>query len=208
MPGQYTNYRFTRGTMVILRCLWAILYLWGMLHAAAIIPIPNERWESKLWTKKLRYELKYHTLFDLDGKTEVYVLVLVVVLLYGLYHSCRCSFVGARYLEGRVDKPHLDYRLLVFKVPYLVAFVFSWVFSTGLTVCGALLVALRDQSGHTHVLCCQFAMAILFKLLVLANFYSVCVRTWAYLKMFEAETDEHMLNYQNFGDHLNLFFRV
>ncbi|XP_016972564.1 uncharacterized protein LOC108039902 [Drosophila rhopaloa] len=208
MPGQYTNYRFTRLAMVLLRCLWAILYLWGMMHAAAILPLPVERWESGFWNRKLNYVLSYKSLFDFDFKTESYIHILSIVLLYCLFRCCRCSFIGARYLVAGVDRPHMDYRLLVFKAPYLIAFIVCWVVSTMMTVLGVYVVAERDQSDFTYILYCQFAMALLFKLLVMANFYSVCVRTWAYLKIFEAESDEGLLNYQNFGDHLNLFFRV
>ncbi|XP_052838436.1 uncharacterized protein LOC128253794 [Drosophila gunungcola] len=208
MPGQYTNYWFIRVVMVLLRCLWAMFYLWGMIHAAAILPVPVECWTPGFWSSKRYYVLGYKSLIDFDIKTELCIHILVNFLMYCLFRCCSCSFLGARYLVGNVNKPHMDYGLLVFKAPYLIAFLVCWVVSTSITVLGVNLVAKQDQSDSIYSLYGQFGIALLFKLLVVANFYSVCLKTWAYLKIFEAESNEGLITNQNFGDHLNLLFRV
>ncbi|XP_017001993.2 uncharacterized protein [Drosophila takahashii] len=207
MPGQYTNYHYTRSIMVLLRCLWATFYLWAMMHAAAILPIPLERWEANFWSKKLKYILTYKSMFEYKMKNEMYIYVMVLVLLYSLFRCCRCSFVGVRYFTAEVDKP-LGYRLLIFKTPYCVSFLYCWAFSIASTTCAIFDVAQLDESGKTHIVFCQLVTALIFKLLVLANAFSVTLRIWGYLKIFEAESAENQLIYHNFGDHLNLFFRV
>ncbi|XP_017124973.1 uncharacterized protein LOC108144529 [Drosophila elegans] len=208
MPDQYTNYRFTRVVMVLLRCSWALFYLWVMIHAAAILPVPVERWTPGFWSSKRYYVLTYKSLIDFNIKTELCIHILANVLMFCLFRCCSCSFLGPRYLVGKVNKPHMNYGLLVFKAPYLIAFLVCWVVSTAITVLGVKLVAKQDQSDSTYILYGQFAIALLFKLLILANFYSVCLKTWAYLKIFEAESNAGLITYQNFGDHLSLLFRV
>ncbi|XP_037715377.1 uncharacterized protein LOC119550619 [Drosophila subpulchrella] len=187
MPGQYTNRKHTRSIMVILRFLWAFCYLWTMMHAAAILPIPFEQWDKNLWNNKLNYVLTYKSLFEFKMKTEMYVHIMVLVLLFSLYRCCQCSFIGARFLEARVEKPRHN---------------------TAITVWAIFLVVKGNESDTTYILICQLVIALIFKLMVLANVLSAVLRICGYIMIFEKDSIVGQLNYNNFGDHLNLFFRV
>ncbi|XP_016953565.1 uncharacterized protein LOC108026880 [Drosophila biarmipes] len=208
MPGQYINRKYTRSIMVILRFLWAFSYLWAMMHAAAILPIPYERWENNFWSKKRNYVLTYKSLFEFKMKTEMYVHVLVFVVLFSLYRCCQCRLIGARFMLPGLDRPSNKYRLMALAAPYWFAFIGTWTISTLITVWGLILVVKRDESDRTYVLIAQLIIAMLFKLMVLANVYSTVLRIWGYIKIFEKDSIVGQLNYNNFGDHLDLFFRV
>nr|XP_016930306.1 uncharacterized protein LOC108010020 [Drosophila suzukii] len=208
MPGQYTNRKHTRSIMVILRFLWAFWYLWAMMHAAAIVPIPFEEWDINLWSKKLKYVLTYKSLFEFKMKIEMCVHSMVIVLLFSLYRCCQCSFIGARFLEAGMKKPSDKYYLMAFSTPYCFAFIGTWIYSTMMTVWAIILVVKGDESETTYILICQLVIALIFKLMVLANVLSVILRICGYIMIFEKDSTVGQLNYNNFGDHLNLFFRV
>ncbi|XP_017069360.1 uncharacterized protein LOC108106653 [Drosophila eugracilis] len=208
MPGQYTNYKCTRLALVLLRCIWAMFYLWGMLHAAAIMPIPYEHLQPGLFTKKRIYIMDYRSLFDFKMSKEISNQALVLLMMFGLFRSCRCSFVGSRNSVPKKDNSGLNYWLLIFQIPYIIYFLFYYAVSILITLYAFLLLVFRDQSDRTLIVACQVLTGMIFKLLVLANFYMVLVRIWAYLNILHVEAAKGKPNYGNFGDHLNLFFRL
>ncbi|XP_043643383.1 uncharacterized protein LOC122613322 [Drosophila teissieri] len=208
MPGQYTNYKYTRLIMALLRSYLSVLYLWGILHLAAIMPFPQETWETTFWSRTRTFKVAYRTVFNKSLLTEVYIFILVLVVLLNLFDCCHCRLVGVRIWDGGVRMPPLDLRLLVLPIPYIIVLVYCWAITTITTCRGIIYVAQSAEIGKSGKTVCLLVIGLLVKLLTMANFYSVCIRIWTYLKVLEIGANEWLINYYNFGDHLNLFFRV
>ncbi|KQS62574.1 uncharacterized protein LOC26526164 [Drosophila erecta] len=208
MPEQQTVYKCNRCVMVLLRSYLSVLYLWGILHLAAIMPFPHEIWETTFWSRTRSFKVAYRTILNNDLWAEVYILTLILVVLCNLFYCCHCRLVGVRILDVEVVIPPLQVRLLILPIVYIVVFVFCWTITTITTCLGVVYVTQGDGSVRSGRTVCLLVVGLLMKLLALANFYSICIRTWAYLKILDTGANEWLVNYYNFGDHLNLFFRV
>lgn len=208
MPGQYTNYKCTRFVMTVLRSYLSILYLWGILQLAAIIPVPCEIWETTFLFATRSFKVAYESFFTNDLAMSVCICVMILGVLIYLYHCCRCRLLGARTWGPGAARPRMNTPILILTIPYIAVFVVSWVITTNATYRGIIFVAeneVGDKSGRAIFL---LVIGLLMKLLVLANFYSVCIRIWAYLNILNIGSNDWLVNNYNFGDHLNLFFCV
>lgn len=210
MPGQYVNYKYTRLAMVLMKCALSSFYLWLMLHAAAIMPELIERWESTFWTSRVKLFIRYRTVFISYKKSELIIYMLVTWVMFCLFRCCRCNFLGSRCISRSKDIPNLDCGTYLSMSPYLMAFAFLWMLSVWRTVVRYSQVIDYTKENNAYLLLCQFFMALAFKLLVLTNFYSTFLRVWMILNVFEKESEENevVINTHDFGEHLNLFFRV
>ncbi|XP_039482062.1 uncharacterized protein LOC120445614 [Drosophila santomea] len=206
MPGQYTNYKYTRLVMVLLRSYLSILYLWGILHLAAIVPFPHETWETTFWSRTRTFKVAYRMIFH----NNWLIVILILVVLLNLFYCSHCRLVGVRNLDEEVEGPlpQLNFRLLICPICYIIVFVICWTITTIATCRGIMYVAKSAELGKSGKTVCLLVIGLLIKLLAMANFYSVCIRIWAYLKIFDMSANDWLVNYYNFGDHLNLFFRV
>ncbi|XP_017019008.1 uncharacterized protein [Drosophila kikkawai] len=196
MPGQYINQIFSKPIMTILRCAWSVLYLWIMMHGASIMIVINERWEEGLiWNKRLPDELIYwDELANVSG-AEMLTWAMIVSVLVSIYVSSQ-PVGGVRVRnEKRLEK-------IVLCTPYVFAFLVRWLFTTFVTV-SQLMGQPRDASWNRFA---QFTFALLFKILIMANMSSVCLR--AYVKLFGLEVERNIVRISNlnFGDRLSQIF--
>ncbi|EDV38592.1 uncharacterized protein Dana_GF19536 [Drosophila ananassae] len=182
------------------RLFFSALYLWLLMHAAAIVAIPIERYDSKEWSNYLTFDISYRTLLGFDLKAELYITTLMGSLLYTL---CRCC-------RRNMDRPIvLNYRIYIFLAPYLLSFIVYWTISTGIISYGLFRIVYHSQN-NLWIIITQFILGILFKLLIFSNYYSTCVRSRAILKVLETEGPEReaILNLRTHATHLNFFFRL
>ncbi|KMY93911.1 uncharacterized protein LOC27208685 [Drosophila simulans] len=208
MPGQYSKYKCTRLIMTALRSYLSILYLWGILQLAAITPIPCEIWDTSFWFAKRSYKVAYKSFFTNDLTMSLCVCIMILGVLINLYQCCRCRLLGARIWKAGVAPLPMYKPILILTIPYISVFVLTWLITTNATYRGIIFVAKSEVADKSGRAICLLVIGLLMKLLVLANFYSVCIRIWAYLNILNIGSNEYLENNYNFGDHLNLFFCV
>lgn len=206
---QVINWKYSQVMMTILRCFLALTYLWTMVSAAALIPVLHgEKSTWLLWMTTVHYSLTYTSLLPFDGFTQGYVLIVAMQMLSRLYQCCRCNFFGASINpnDDRNIAPY-DKRLLTYFGPYLVLFIISWFVSIFYIYKTVLQVHHHQPSKNQHVLYCELALIIIFKVLVLTNAIVRYLRGLVILKLFNVEPDGNLQNDHSFGEHLNLFFQ-
>ncbi|KAH8420522.1 hypothetical protein KR009_011116 [Drosophila setifemur] len=210
MPDQHDSNVVSRLGVVLMRCGLSVLYLWIMMHASAIFMIPLEYTETGFWVQRHNVSVVYRSLFIICAKSEIYIYLLVALVLNCLYRTCRCSIFGGRLLELDETEVRVDFWVYIYIMPYMAAFLACWFVSTCITFAGLMSVPPLEESVTIIRMYGQFIGALLFKLMILVNFHSTCLRGWTALKIFEIESErlEEVYNYHNFGEYLNMFFRV
>ncbi|SPP74290.1 uncharacterized protein LOC117587862 [Drosophila guanche] len=193
---QYVEHKNTRGIMLVLRLVWSFAYLWVMLHAASVVPTVNESLESSgLWSHEQTILISYKSLAFFNIRGDIVHLCTTAGMLIFPY---LCS----RSLHSS------PYRLLMFIMPYMWSFLFQWTTSVPM-ICWTLVILIRDyEIDSLRDVFLEVAKVLVFKILVLANFSSIMIRTFALLKILDEQDEEGIVNVANLGEHLNLFLRI
>lgn len=99
----------------------------------------------------------------------------------------------------------MNKRMLLYFGPYLLIFIFCWL--TSMYSLGQDLVRMSLSVSEIHPdNMSKIIMAILFKLLILANAIGRCIRSAVILQLFFDEPGDELRNSHNLGEHYNLFF--
>ncbi|XP_030372435.1 uncharacterized protein LOC115622561 [Scaptodrosophila lebanonensis] len=207
MPFKYQNYKYTCLVMMLLRILWSASYLWVMVHGAMMVPVLRESWQNRFWTSRMKYLLAYTTMLPFSNTTEFSIFILIFLVLFSIFRFSRCRFSGSKDSQLG-EKIPLDFRIWSGLIPYLIVFLFCWALTTLFIVLKIFGVGRRAKDKHLLNIYCQLGMALLFKLLLLSNMTVVCCRSWGLLMLIKREPDQPLYNFNNFGDHLNAFFRI
>ncbi|XP_022220281.2 uncharacterized protein LOC111072609 [Drosophila obscura] len=204
---QYVEHKYTRWIMLVLRLLWSHAYLWVMLHAANVVPKVNEHLESSgLWSHDHKILLSYKSQIGFSLRGEILFLFKSTGVALFLYLYSRCSFYG--YCVTRKMWDTFPYPLLMLIVPYLASFLYQWIKSVLITFWTlAILIGICDGDSMRYLFL-EFAKVLFFKILVLANFSAISLRTWALLKILDEEPEQGIVNFSNLGEHLNVFLRI
>ncbi|KAH8238679.1 hypothetical protein KR038_000923 [Drosophila bunnanda] len=201
MPVQYVNSGFSRPIMSLLRCFLTGLYLWVMMHAACAVFVVNECWSKGfLWNSRLPDKWVYYDSLSVEPVGELWILTMIAAVLRSIYLSCGCRVVGSGRL-GLGSKPRLD--KIGMCAPYIGAFVGCWIFSTLLL---ARHMFMRELSHTSMKLYCQLILALLFKILVMANMTWFCLRAYVRLKELVEEWNRGYTSNLNFGERLSVLF--
>ncbi|KAH8291425.1 hypothetical protein KR054_011669 [Drosophila jambulina] len=203
MPGQYVNSRFSRPLMSLLRCFLSGLYLWAMLHAATIAITTHERWNLGLfWNTRLPDKLVYFDALSQLPGGEFCVLLVVTVVLWSIYIGCGCRLVGSQGAQRIGHKPPLE--IIDICGIYMGGFLGGWIFGTYVTVQQVFLQ--RPSGTSLDHLYAQITMALLFKILILANMTSVWLRAIVRMGEFWVDCNRGNISSLNFGERLSLLF--
>ncbi|BFG04247.1 uncharacterized protein DMAD_03261 [Drosophila madeirensis] len=182
---QYVEHKYTRGIMLVLRLVWSFAYLWVMLQAANVVPTVNKAFFN------IRHDIVHLCI------TAGTVIFLYLISRSYFYEYCVTN-------NKRHSSP---YRLLMLIIPYMWLFLFKWIISVFITY-WTLGFLIRDYKIDSRDVFLDIAKVLVFKILVLANFSSIIIRTWALLKILDEEDEEGIVNLANLGEHLNLFLRI
>ncbi|KAH8330138.1 hypothetical protein KR074_005654 [Drosophila pseudoananassae] len=203
MPAPFVRASFVRGCLTIIRIICTQVYLWLLVHAAAVFSVPVKRYETKSWSKIMILDISYSSLCGIDIMTEVCIHVIVGVLLCTLYYCWR---------RNRNHGPILiNYRVYVFFAPYLISFLIFWVITTAIMSFGLYTVIYYTVNENMWVLMGQFVIGIIFKILIMSSYCSTCVHCYKKLKIFTTDTEEQrrdLTRLQSFGDLLTMFFNT
>lgn len=203
MPLQYVNSRFSLILMSTLRCFWSALYLWMMMHASAIVPIAYERWDTGFfWNSRLPDKLMYKDPLAMIPNAELWILLMIFAVIKSLYVS---FCYRPRLLENILQLENQPRLNCAAYIPYMVSFLGSWLFTTYVT---AHQLAIWSQMDTTSVsVFCHLVMAFLFKILVMANFSSLCLRVYSSMLKHLSEWERGHILELDFGQRLDELFR-
>ncbi|KAH8410845.1 hypothetical protein KR222_000561, partial [Zaprionus bogoriensis] len=197
-----------RRMTVLLRCYLTFGYLWLLLQSAALAPALETKPKSAMLSLKREYTLVYSSSLHFDMDTQGYVFTAILLVMVRLYQCCRCNFWSASkraFYEGDELRVGFNRRLFVHFGPYLLLFIICWIASVHFMWVNVVEVWTNEALELPKQLYFKFALTVLFKLLVLSNAITRCLRAYLLLRLFANEPDE-MHNPHDFGEHLNLFF--
>ncbi|KAH8238742.1 hypothetical protein KR038_009809 [Drosophila bunnanda] len=203
MPGQYANSRFSRPAMSLMRCFWNALHLWIMIHAASIVLVFHERCDRGFfWDTCLPAKLLYYDALAKVPAGELWILGMIAAVLRSIYAASGCKLVGSQDLGQVGRRPRLE--KICVCAPYMGAFLGCWIFSTYELV---RQLFMARPSGSTLSVYGQLILALLFKILIMANMTSLCLRAYVKLLKLALEWNRGYISTLNFGERLNLLFR-
>ncbi|KAH8325199.1 hypothetical protein KR074_009554 [Drosophila pseudoananassae] len=209
MLFQYVYHKFIRIVSVLAKCAMASFYMWVMLHAAAIMPCIKERREKNgYWTYRKRFYLSYSSAFLANSKLEVIIYLLVFWMMIYLYRRCRCNFLGSRCISQTRNIQHSKSGSFMTMHVSFVIYLLIWYTSWYHIIDTYPVVFHFAKRSGSYWLYYQFIIAVMFKIIVLANFLFSHLRIMVILQRFQKqdEQNELLMNDHDFGDHLNVLF--
>ncbi|XP_032590868.1 uncharacterized protein LOC116805069 [Drosophila grimshawi] len=207
MPN-YTTFRAWRATRfltVTIHCLLTIAYLWALLHASAMVPVVNKRSDWFFWHQ---FWIKYSSLLPYDVPTQSYVILVMCLLLFRIYQCSRCNFCSPVNTFDARYKYRIPFNsfLVLFFGPYLLLFIVCWLSSCLSIVNNLTNMDMAILTEVKHLIYCKLVMALLFKLLVVANALNRCIHCCIIIRLFSEEKHKELRNPHNLGDYIILFF--
>ncbi|EDW10086.1 uncharacterized protein LOC6580302 [Drosophila mojavensis] len=204
MPEVQERRKYRRTLMCLLRCFLSVAYLWLMLQAAAVVPLVREKHKWFLWLRYLNFLVTYSSLLTFDVRTQGYVIFVILMMLFRIYQCSRCNFCNPSD-EVQGERVPMNKRMFVYFGPYLLMFITCWLASMYSLVC-SLIQLTRNVDDIQPDNICKIIMTILFKLLIMANAITRCIRATVLLQIFFDEPGEELHNTHNLGEHFSLFF--
>ncbi|XP_030243914.1 uncharacterized protein LOC115564118 [Drosophila navojoa] len=204
MPEVQQRRKCARTLICLLRCFLTLTYLWLMIQAAAVVPLVKEQRKWFLWLRYLNYLITYSSLLTFDVRTQGFVIFVILKMLFRIYQCSRCNFFNPSD-EVQGERVPMNKRMFVYFGPYLLMFITCWLASMYVST-HSLMQLIRNVDDIQPDNLCKIIMIILFKLLIMANAITRCMRATILLRIFFDEPGEELHNSHNLGEHLSLFF--
>ncbi|KAH8306606.1 hypothetical protein KR018_011530 [Drosophila ironensis] len=209
MPNSIKT-RIISNAVSVLRLFMTMVYLWVILLAAAVLPVPMASHTVSMFTSEVVMDVRYRLVFVFTPTGQLVVALTITSLLSSLFKCCRCNFADIRILELGDDPIEVTAAIYMHFIPFLMCFYCLWMCTTLLIVMAIARLEDETDTPGVNKLFGHLLYLLVFKILVALNCYSISVRSFAILKVMEREDNlvQSIPNYLNFGEYLNMFFRI